>query len=142
MVSNLRLWLCFVILIAASSSSVYAVEADIVGVVRDVSGGVLPGVTITGRSVDTGLVRTTTTDADGRYRLVSLPVGTYELRAELRGFQTVVRSGIVLTINMRADEDITLKVAGVEERRRSGGVAHRRDDVVRGGRHVHAQGCR
>jgi hypothetical protein len=102
-------------MLAAVPVSAHAVEADIVGVAKDASGAVLPGVTITARSLDTGLVRVTTTDLQGRYRLVSLPAGTYEVQAELTGFQTVVRRGIVLTINMRADENFTLKVAGLEE---------------------------
>jgi hypothetical protein len=60
-------------------------------------------------------VRTTTTDEQGRYRIVSVPAGRYTVRAELDGFQTVVREGITLTINMKANTNFTLKVAAVAE---------------------------
>ena len=42
----------------------------IAGVVTDAQGGVLPGVTLTARNTETGVVRTTVTEADGRYRLI------------------------------------------------------------------------
>ena len=53
---------------------------------RDEQGGVLPGVTMTLRNQDTGVSRTLTTEADGRYRFPALAPGRYTLRAELSGF--------------------------------------------------------
>ena len=47
----------------------------ITGVVMDAQGGVLPGVTVTARNADTGMTRTTVTEADGKYRLAGLPPG-------------------------------------------------------------------
>jgi hypothetical protein len=63
------------------------------GTVSDTQGGVLPGVTVTVLQEGTGLTRSATTDADGAYVFVSLPVGTYTVSAELGGFQKGVRSG-------------------------------------------------
>ena len=96
-------------------SAAYAVDADILGVVNDESGGTLPGVTITARNPDTGLTRSVVSDGQGRYRIVALPVGRYEITAVLGGFQTVVRTGITLSINMRANVNFLMKLAKVQE---------------------------
>jgi hypothetical protein len=103
------------LILALGTGWAHASDADILGIVRDTSGAVVPGVTITARHVDTGLVRTAVSDTEGRYRLIALPAGPYELTAELAGFQTVVRKGIVLTIGMRANENLTMSVARLQE---------------------------
>jgi hypothetical protein len=102
-------------LLVAGSPLAFATDADILGVVRDETGAVMPGATITARNVDTGLIRSTTSDGQGRYRLVALPAGPYEVTAELTGFQTVVRGGITLTIGMKASVNFDMKVAAVAE---------------------------
>src|SRR3989442_4754517 len=85
-----------VLLLVIGAAPLFAQStATIVGVVRD-SGGVLPGATVTVRNVDTGLTRSVPTGEDGAYRFPALPVGPYEIRAELSGFRTTVRSGVRL----------------------------------------------
>src|SRR3954471_7400345 len=61
----------------------------IAGIVSDAQGGVLPGVTVTGRNVDTGASRTIVTEGDVRFRLAGLVPGKYEVKAELQGFGVV-----------------------------------------------------
>src|SRR3989304_10607626 len=61
------------------------------GVVRDATAAVVPGATVTMTNRDTGITRTTTTDNLGRYHAPNLPLGNYEIRAQLAGFQTEVR---------------------------------------------------
>ena len=63
------------------------------GTVRDETGAVLPGVTINALNTDTGITRTVVSDDEGRYHAVNLAVGPYEIRAELTGFQSSLRSG-------------------------------------------------
>ena len=58
-------------------------NAQVSGVVRDDSGGVLPGVEITMTKTDTGAIRTAFTDSDGKFTLPNLPVGPYQLRGVL-----------------------------------------------------------
>ncbi len=89
--------------------------ATILGVAKDPSGAVIPGVNLTARSIETGLARTTTTAGDGRYRFAALPVGGYEVRAEHEGFQTEVRSGITLAVSEEAVVNFTLNVGAVEQ---------------------------
>ncbi len=90
--------------------------AAISGTVHDQTGAVLPGATITVRNVDTGLTREIeTTDAEGRYRMLELSVGQYEVRAELQGFQTGVRRGIELTLGREAVVDFSLSIGDLTE---------------------------
>src|SRR3989449_3460658 len=88
--------------------------ATIVGVVRD-SGGVLPGATVTVRNVDTGLTRSGPTGEEGAYRFPALPVGPYEIRAELAGFRTTVRSGVRLLVGQEAVIDMMLELGSIQE---------------------------
>ena len=59
------------------------------GTVRDVSGAIVPGATVTVTNVDTNSTRSVVTDAQGFYRVPALEPGTYTVRTELSGFQTV-----------------------------------------------------
>src|ERR1700687_5509966 len=59
---------------------------NIQGRITDAQKAAVPGVTVTAKSAATGFTRTEVTDAEGIYRLNGLPVGTYDLRAELSGF--------------------------------------------------------
>jgi Carboxypeptidase regulatory-like domain len=83
--------------------------------VRDDSGGVLPGASVIVTNVDTGVSRGLLTDAGGWYRAAALPPGRYEVRVELNGFLRQVRSGLTLTIGQEAEVPITLKMAQLEE---------------------------
>lgn len=84
--------------------------ATILGVARDETGAVLPGVSIQVKAVETGSVRTIITDEAGRYRVPQLSVGAYEVQAELPSFQTSVRSGINLSLGREAVVDFVLRV--------------------------------
>jgi len=105
-----------VLLPAAATAQARLTGADVQGTVRDESGAVVPGVTITATNVETGLVRTAATAGDGRYVIPALPPGTYRISAELQGFATVIRQGVVLLLGQLATADFDLKLArGHEE---------------------------
>src|SRR5918993_5971381 len=73
-------------------------QAQIVGAVRDESGGVLPGVTVEASSpAIIEKVRTAVTDDQGRYRIEALRPGIYKLTFRLSGFNTVRREDIELS---------------------------------------------
>ena len=80
--------------------------ATLTGIVRDETGGALPGVTLTVRRTATGVTRTAITDAQGRYRITALEPGEYDVRAELTNFKAVLRSGVVLTVGGTTDTDL------------------------------------
>src|SRR2546427_11148057 len=105
----LMMWLSF------SPSPVFAQNAQITGVVKDTSGGVVPGVTVTGRNAENGFTRVAVTEGNGEYRLPSLPPGRYAVTAELSGFNTETRADIVLVIEQTAIIAFTLKPAAVAE---------------------------
>ena len=97
------------------SGAAQLTTATLAGRVLDANGGTLPGVTITARQTETGLQRTTTSDAQGRYVIAAVPPGTYEIRAELAGFRPLLRSGVTLTIAQTAVVDLTMTVGGIAE---------------------------
>ncbi len=89
---------------------------SVAGVVRDVSGGVLPGVTVEAASAALiEKVRTVSTDGTGQYNMVNLPPGTYDITYTLPGFATVNRQGVEVTLGFTASINITMRVGGLEE---------------------------
>ncbi len=102
--------------LAAGTSWAQAVAgSQVSGVVKDSSGGVLPGVEVTITKTDTGTTRTVYTGADGAYVIPSLPVGPYKLKVVLQGFNTYVQEGIVLQVNTNPTIDVALTVGNVGE---------------------------
>ncbi len=87
----------------------------ILGAVSDESGARIPGVAVTITNRNTGLVRSVTTDEGGRYRAPGLGLGNYEVKAELTGFRTAVRTGIQLTVAAEEVVNLTLSVGAVTE---------------------------
>jgi Carboxypeptidase regulatory-like domain len=73
---------------------------NIAGRVTDQQGSAVPGATITAKNPQTGFTRTETSDAEGVYRLTALPVGVYDVTAELQGFQTFARRGIDVSVRV------------------------------------------
>src|SRR6202521_1674374 len=91
-------------------------QAAITGVVKDASGGVLPGVTVEAASpVLIEKVRSAVTDGTGQYRIVNLLPGTYSVTFTLRGFSTVKRDGIELSGTFVATVNGDMKVGALEE---------------------------
>ncbi len=90
--------------------------ASIIGQVKDESGAVLPGVTVTATSPALQLPQVTSvTDEQGEYRLTPLPIGTYEVVYELAGFQIIRQTDVRLTTGFVAKLDVALKIGGVAE---------------------------
>ncbi len=89
--------------------------SQISGVVKDASGGVLPGASVTATNTDTGLERTAYTTGEGSYALPNLPVGPYKLTVTLEGFTTYVQTGIVLQVNSNPSINVTLGVGAIGE---------------------------
>ena len=85
------------------------------GRIADSQGAYIPGATVTATNTATGLTRTVTSDAVGIYTLNALPVGTYDIRIELSGFQPLLRRGIVVNVSQTVTLEFTLSVATVAE---------------------------
>jgi outer membrane receptor protein involved in Fe transport len=124
LIHPLTRWTLFILLVvlatalgaASPARAQFVATASIEGSVTDESGGALPGVTVTASSpaLQVGQV-TAVTDPDGRYRLVQLPLGVYQVKYELSGFQSMIREGLQLSTGFAAKVDIVLKVGAVSE---------------------------
>ena len=100
-------------------------QAAITGVVKDASGGVLPGVTVEVASpVLIEKARSVTTDGTGQYRVVDLRPGTYSVTVSLAGFKTVKREGVELTGTICGHGERR------SERRRAGGIGDRQRSIT------------
>jgi hypothetical protein len=104
------------LLYATAGANEALAQASIAGVVRDVSGAVLPGVTVEAASpVLIEKARTVVTDGAGQYRIEPLRPGTYTVTFSLQGFSTVRRDGVVLTGSFSATISPELRIGTVEE---------------------------
>src|SRR5438552_7978919 len=112
-----RLATAIVALIALGTCLVFAQTstATILGVVRDTTGALVPGVNITVKHVDSGLTRTVLTGENGGYTVPLLPVGPYEITTSMPGFKQGVRRGINLAVGQEAVIDLTLEVGANAE---------------------------
>src|SRR5437870_348608 len=87
----------------------------VTGRVVDQQGAAVPGATVTAKSPSTGFTRTEISDAEGIYRLAALPVGAYEVTAELQGFQTVSKKDVDVNVGQIVAIDFPMKVAALAE---------------------------
>ncbi len=109
-----RLLVC-VLAFAAVPAFAQQTTGNINGRVLDDQGAAIPGATVTATNSATGFVRTDVSDAEGLYRLTALPVGVYDLVAELQGFTRVEQKGLVVNVSQTTDVNIQLKVASLAE---------------------------
>lgn len=85
------------------------------GYAKDPQGAALPGVTITATSPDLIRPATSVTDGEGYYRVANLPPGTYIITAELSGFSTFKREGILLRAGANFQVDVDMKLGTLQE---------------------------
>jgi len=85
------------------------------GRVSDGSGAALPGVTVTATNEATGFNRTVISETDGSYRFASLPIGTYDVTADLAGFGSLTTKNVEVNVSTDRNLNITLKQATVKE---------------------------
>jgi hypothetical protein len=105
-----RLTVALCVMVAAPRAHAQFETAVVLGTVRDGSGAVIPGVSITLANVDTGITATTATDANGNFQFSNVRIGRYEVRGELEGFSTVVAREVAVTVNARQRVDLALQV--------------------------------
>lgn len=103
------------LLLAPSYAHAQSADATLTGTVKDTSGAVIPGATITARHVATNDTRTTTSGPEGHYRLTNLPRGNYDVKAEIQGFQPINQTGVLLTVGDTVRLDFALTVGGLNE---------------------------
>jgi hypothetical protein len=91
------------------------VSAGITGRITDPTGSAIVGAAVTAKDQDRGTEWPTTTNEDGIYNFPRIPVGTYSLKVEAKGFKTSVQSALTLEVNQRARVDVAMQVGGITE---------------------------
>ncbi len=89
------------------------VTATITGTITDPSGAPLVGATVTAHDADRGTNWTSVTNQDGIYNIIRIPVGSYDLKVEAKGFETAVHAAFTLVLNQTARVDVVMKVGSV-----------------------------
>ena len=103
------------IVLVASAAAAQTTGAVLQGTVVDEQAALLPGASVTITNTDTGAIRTIVTDSRGYYRAAALVPGPYEMRLELSGFETIVRTGLVLMIGDEVTLGFAMKLGSVNE---------------------------
>jgi hypothetical protein len=91
------------------------VSGVISGTVLDSSGAVLPGVEVAVQNLETGATRAAVSNGTGRYSVLSLPIGRYEVRAQKEGFRAEVRTGISLAVGQEDTVDLVLQLGEIQQ---------------------------
>src|SRR5215469_9257825 len=111
-----------ILILAIASSAVFEsaawaqeVTAAITGKISDPSAAAIAGAAVTARDTERGTVWKTVTNMEGTYNLPRLPIGTYELRVEATGFQTILRPPFHLELNQTARLDFTMMLGQVSQ---------------------------
>ncbi|HEX5475161.1 MAG TPA: TonB-dependent receptor [Vicinamibacterales bacterium] len=104
-----------ILLPGLASAQSQATNGAIEGTIKDSSGAVLPGVTVTLTNNETGAQRVVTTNEQGLFRAPLLPLGTYKVMAELQGFKTFEQTGVKLSVGETAVVNATLSVGAMSE---------------------------
>ena len=115
--SVIRAVLCVIVTAAMLPATAFAQfdAATVLGTVRDSSGAVVPGATVTLKNAATGIAATSVTDEKGSYQFLNVRIGTYNVRAELQGFSVAEAENFSVTVNARQRVDLTLNIGNVGE---------------------------
>ncbi|HEX3094282.1 MAG TPA: carboxypeptidase regulatory-like domain-containing protein, partial [Candidatus Angelobacter sp.] len=99
----------------SSSTRAQEVTASIVGTVVDPNGAAVSGATITAKDLDRGTIRTTTTNDEGAFNISGVPVGKYQVKAEAKGFQSMVNADLTIALNQTARLNFQLRIGQAAE---------------------------
>lgn len=102
-------------LLLSTPAAAQVPTGTILGWVKDVQGGVIPGATVTATNTGTQFSRSTTTDLEGQYMLPLLPIGNYSVVVTMPGFKNFSQTGIVLEVGRNARVDATIELGDVSE---------------------------
>ncbi len=106
---------CFLFGTATAIAQSQASTGQIVGTVKDPQGAAVPNATVTVNNIATGLTQTLTTNNDGIFRAVLLPVGDYTVKVRAQGFGEFTQSGYKVEVGSTQDANITLQINAVNE---------------------------
>jgi hypothetical protein len=107
-----RQWAIIALLVlfaSLSHNALAGVTASILGTVKDPSGAIVPGATVTATNTETHVAQTVSTNGDGYYTFPALQPGNYEVSTNVPGFKASTQTGINLNVNDAITVDVTLQ---------------------------------
>jgi hypothetical protein len=110
-----RLIMTIMVLLLSTPAWAQVSSGRILGTVLDTSGGVLPGVTVLARNLDTNITRETVSNERGQFEVPALPPGRYQVEAELVGFKRHSRGPITVQVNQDTRVDFPMELGTLEE---------------------------
>ena len=113
--ATLLAWTAMVLIVPSLSLAQVGGTGTIEGTVLDTTNATLPGATVTATNVETGIDTIRQTTTAGVYSLTPLPPGQYRVTVELNGFQTFVRTGLIVDALSVVGLNVTLHVAGISQ---------------------------
>jgi len=111
----IRVAFSFWLLLVSSHAAFAQVTASITGRIEDPSGAAIPDAMIAVTSLETGAVHAAISDQGGAYRVLQLPVGRYEVKAEKPGFKAAIQTGINLAVGQQGVMNMRLEVGEVQQ---------------------------
>src|SRR5216117_731545 len=112
---NRCLWSLLCILVLSVLPALAQTDGSISGVIRDASGAVIPGATVTVTNPATNQVRSAISNEAGVYNFPVLQPGKYNIKVELPGFRTITQNDVELQVQFAARIDFTLQVEDVSQ---------------------------
>jgi len=109
------LFVFVMLLVCAGEGLAQTGTGSIRGTIRDSSGAVIPGVTVTLTQLTTSVSRSTVTNNDGQYVFPFLPPSTYRIETHKEGFEGFVRDNLVIDVNLAATVDVTLQIGATAQ---------------------------
>jgi hypothetical protein len=91
-------------------------SAQLSGAVKDPTGAIIPGATVTATDASKGFTRSDVTDPGGNYQLLQLPPGTYTITVKATGFEQTVQNNVVLTVGEQGNLPFALAIGSVEQK--------------------------
>ena len=101
--------------LSATHAFAQTVSGTILGIVQDQQGAVIANAEVSAKNLETGALRKAVSDANGTYRIASIPAGSYEVSAAIAGFKTDVRNGIVVTVGGDVAVNFSMTVGAITE---------------------------
>src|SRR5688500_1534824 len=83
-------------------------SATVLGTVRDNTGAVVPGVTVTLTGIETGIATTKVTDENGNFEFATVRIGRYRVTAELSGFSVALADNVQVSVGARQRVELQL----------------------------------
>jgi hypothetical protein len=104
-----------VLLVASPLFSQVVPTGTISGVVKDPTGLAIANASVTEVNTESNAPRTTTTGDDGAYRFAALPVGRYNVKVKIAGYENAIEMGVTLEVAQEAVVNLALEVGSVEQ---------------------------